>query len=374
MMSTNKVSLLYRFEGDFICESNKVCYKGGTNCIVHVDRGIVYVNLVSKVHGICKFTDISNIKYNYPGLDLDSLLSIENDDDVSNMMEAFPQSSEPIQLFIFCGQNLSIPTVIPSFLLQNANNENNQASLRDLHESNGTLAPSSHNTTVINNDVPSASNDLRKVNSLLMDNQELYYRVVDTCVNDMLKIMLVLKEYQEFEDANAFHKALREYAIRSNFEYKRTRSGGGRYQAKCIKDNCSWHIHACKLLDKPTFKIKSLKGNHTCYATNELTMSNTRTDRQASRKWIAALVKDGLQKDLLCIPKDIIDKIMQEYEIEVSCDKAWRGKELALKEIALEQYVPNLGMLCKDIEMTNPGSTAKLSRSSDNSLRLFCYI
>ncbi|XP_058101216.1 uncharacterized protein LOC131245642 [Magnolia sinica] len=36
-----------------------------------------------------------------------------------------------------------------------------------------------------------------------------------------------------------------------------------------------------------------------------------------------------------------------------------------------ELSYPNLRMLCKDIEMTNPGSMTKLSRSSDNSLRLF---
>ncbi|XP_058089224.1 uncharacterized protein LOC131236102 [Magnolia sinica] len=363
MMSTNKMPVLCKFGGDFIWESNKVYYKGGTNRIIHVDRGIDYINLISKVLGICKFTDISSIKYKYPGLDLDSLVLIENDDDVSNMMEAFPQSSEPIQLFIFCGQNLSIPIANPSFLMQNADNENDQALLRNLHESNGTIAPSSHNTNVNNNDVPSASNDLRKVDCLLMDNQ-----MVDSCVNDMPKIMSVLKEDQEFEDANAFHKALREYAIRSNFEYKRTRSSGGRYQAKCIKDNCSWRIHAWKLLDKPTFKIKSLKGDHTCNVVNESTMSNTRTHRQASRKWIADLVKDRLQKKLCCTPKDIVDEISREYGIKVSYDKAWRGKELAVKE---RNLITTLMEICEEIQRTNQGSTAKLSRLSDNSLRLF---
>ncbi|XP_058089226.1 uncharacterized protein LOC131236105 [Magnolia sinica] len=216
--------------------------------------------------------------------------------------------------------------------MQNADNENDQASLRNLNKSNGTPAPFSHNTNVNNNNVPSASNDLRKVDCLLMDNQELHYGVVGSCVNDMPKIMSVLIEGQEFEDANAFHKALREYAIRSNFEYKQTRSGGGRYQAKHIKDNCSWHIHAWKLPDKPTFKIKSLKGDHTCNVVNESTMSNTRMHRQASRKWIADLVKDRLQKKLRCTPKDIIDEISREYGIKVSYDKAWRGKELAVKE------------------------------------------
>ncbi|XP_058103384.1 uncharacterized protein LOC131246938 [Magnolia sinica] len=267
MMPMNKMPVLCKFGGNFIWESNKVYYKGGTNRIVRVDRGIDYINLFSKVCGICKFTDISSIKYKYLGLDLDSLVSIENDDDVSNVMEAFPQSSEPIQLFVFCDKKFSIPIANPSFLMQNADNGNDQASLRGLHESNGTLAPSSHNTSVNNNDVLSASNDLCKMDCLLMDDQELPY-VVDSCVNDMQKMMSVLKEGQEFEDANAFHKALRDYAIRLNFEYKRIRSGFGHYQAKCITDDCSWRIHACKLLDKPTFKIKSLKGNHTCYSIN----------------------------------------------------------------------------------------------------------
>ncbi|XP_058103546.1 uncharacterized protein LOC131247121 [Magnolia sinica] len=363
MMSKNKMSVLRKFGGNFIWEANKVYYKGDTNRIVCVDRGIDYINLLPKVCGICQFTDISSIKYKYPGLDLDSLVSIENDDDVSNMMEAFPQSSEPIQLFVFCDQKSSIPIVNANFLMQNADNGNDQASLWDLHESSGTLVPSSHNTNVNNNYLPSASNNLCKVDCLLMDNQ-----VVNSCVNDMPKIMSVLKEGQEFEDANAFHKALREYAKRSNFEYKRTRSGSGRYQAKCIKDNCSWRIHAWKLPDKPTFKIKSLKGDHTCNVVNESTMSNTRTHRQASRKWIADLVKDRLQKKLCCTPKDIVDEISREYGIKVSYDKAWRGKELAVKA---RNLITTLMEICEEIQRTNPGSTAKLCRSSDNSLRLF---
>ncbi|XP_058101207.1 uncharacterized protein LOC131245633 [Magnolia sinica] len=237
--------------------------------------------------------------------------------------------------------------------MQNVDTGNAQASLQHLHGGYKALASSSHNVDANNHDVPSASNDLNNP------------------VNNMQKVMPVLKEGQEFKNANAFHEALREYAIRSNFQYRRTRSGHGRFQAKCIKDDCLWCIRACKLPNKPTFKIKLLKGNHTCNAANEPTMSNTKTHQQANRKWIATLVKDRLRKNLDCTPKDIVDEISREYKIEVSYDKAWRGKELALKEMHFELSYPDLRMLCKDIEMTNPGSMAKLSRSSDNSLRLF---
>ncbi|XP_058102691.1 uncharacterized protein LOC131246501 isoform X2 [Magnolia sinica] len=352
-MSTNKVVLLCRLGGEFIWESDNVYYKGGTNRIVRVERAINYLNLLCKVRGICMLTDITSIQYKYPGLDLDSLVSIENDDDISNMMDAFPQSNEPIQLFVLCAQNPSIPIAIPSNLMQNAGTGNAQPPLQDLHGGYKALASSSHNVDANKHDVPSASNGL--INP----------------VNNMQKVMPVLKEGQEFENANAFHEALREYAIRSNFQYRRTRSGHGRFQAKCIKYDCLWCIRACKVPDKPTFKIKFLKETHTCNAANEPTMSNTETHRQAGRKWIATLVKDRLRKNLDCTPKDIVDEISREYKIKVSYDKAWRGKELALKEMHFELSYPDLRMLCKDIEKTNPGSTTKLSRSSDNSLRLF---
>ncbi|XP_058103206.1 probable ubiquitin-like-specific protease 2A isoform X2 [Magnolia sinica] len=351
MMSMNKVPVLCRFGGDFIWESNKVYYRGGTNRIVHVDRAIDYLNLLFKVHEIYKLTDVSSIKYKYPTLDLDSLVSIENDEDLSNMMEAFPRSSEPINLYVFGDQNLSIPIPIPSNVMRNADTGNVQASLQDLRGSNTTVAPSSHNTSANDSGVPNASNGLRETGCLLMD----------SCVSDMPKMMLVLKEGQEFVDANAFHKALREYAIRSKFEYKRTRFGGGHYQAKCIKGNCSWRIHAYKLPDKPTFKIKSLKGNHTCNVVNESTMPNTTTHRQASRSWIAALVKDRLQKNLRCRPKDIVNEISREYGIKVSYDKAWRGKQFALKEMQCEQSIKTLTMTHEEIQTTNPGGMAKLS-------------
>ncbi|XP_058110762.1 uncharacterized protein LOC131253671 [Magnolia sinica] len=337
MMSTNKVLVLCRFGGDFIWESNQVYYKGGKNRIVYVDRAVNYLKILSEVCGICKSNDISSIEYKYPCLDLDSLVPIENDNDVSNMIEAFPQSSEPIQLFVFCAQNLSIPNTIHSNLLQNDDNGDNQALWKELHESNETLAPLSHNTNSNNNDVPKASNELHEMDGLLMKNQEPPCGMV---VNEMPKMILALKGGQEFVDANAFHKALREYSIRSYFEYKRTRSGNGHFQAKCSNDGCSWRINACKLPDKPTYKIKSLKGNHTCKAANESTMSITTTHRQANRKWIVGLVKDRLLKKLRCTPKNIVDEISREYGIKVSYDKVWRGKELALKEIHSEQSVP----------------------------------
>ncbi|XP_058103300.1 uncharacterized protein LOC131246865 [Magnolia sinica] len=366
MMSMNKVPMLCRFGGNFIWESNKVYYKEGTNRIVHVDRAINYLNLLSKALEICKLTDVSSIKYKYPGQDLDSLVSIEDDDDVSNMMEAFLCSSDPIHLFVFGAQKLSIPIPIPSNLMQNADSGNDESLLWDLHGSNGTLAHSSHNTNANNNDVSNVSNDLPEMDCLLMDNQELPCRVVDSCVNDMARMIPALKEGQEFEDSNTFLNT--EHAICSNFEYKRTKSSMFYYKVKCIKDNCSWRIYACKLLGKPTFKVESLKGNHTCIAANESTVSSKRKRRQASRIWIAGLVKDRLQKNLRCTPKDIVDEISQKYGIKVSYDKAWRGKELTLNEMDFE---PIVQALCKKIEMTNPGSTAKLDRSLDNSLRLF---
>ncbi|XP_058101470.1 uncharacterized protein LOC131245789 [Magnolia sinica] len=353
------VPVLCRFGGDLIRESINLYYKGGTNRIVYVDRAIDYHNLLFKVRGICKLTDISSIEYKYPGLYLDSLVSIVDDDNVSNMMEAFPKSGEPIQLFISGAQDLSKPITISSNLMQNADNGNVQASSWGLHESN--KRPSTHNINTNNNDVPSVSNDLHRIDCLSMDSS----------VNGMPKMMSILNEGQEFENANAFDKALREYAIRSNFQYKRTRSGGGHFQAKCINDDCSWRINACKLADKSTVQIISLKKNHTCNAVNESTMSNPTMHQQASRKWIASLVKDRLQKKLCCTPKDIVDEISREYKINVSYGKAWRGKELALKEMHSDESIQALRMLCKEIESTNPGSTAKCSRSSGKSLRLF---
>ncbi|XP_058101667.1 uncharacterized protein LOC131245908 [Magnolia sinica] len=321
VMSTNKVPVLCRFGGDFVQESSQVYYVGGMNRIIHVDQAINYVNLLSIVRGICQLTDIS-IKYKYPDLDLDSIVSIQNDSDVSNMIAAFSQSSNPIQLFVFCAQQRSISTANPSNLTQIASDGNDQAMLRGIYESNEPLASCSHDTKANNDDVPSASNDL-------MDDKKKA-----SSFNEMLKMTPVLKEGQEFEDVNAFHKALREYAIRSNFEYKRTKSGHGSFQAKCTTDDCLWRIHARQLPQKPTFKIKSLKENHTCNAVNEST-SNTRTHRHASSKWIAGLVKDRIQKKLTCTPKDIVDEIRREYGIKVTYDKAWRGKELALKEIRM---------------------------------------
>ncbi|XXG58710.1 hypothetical protein AAC387_Pa04g0951 [Persea americana] len=98
MPENDEVAILCNYGGNF--GSGNTVYEGGTRRLTFVSRSIKLKELLLKVNEICMPTLISSIKYGYPGLSLDaSLISILNDDDVSNMMKVFPQSATPIQLY-----------------------------------------------------------------------------------------------------------------------------------------------------------------------------------------------------------------------------------------------------------------------------------
>jgi len=67
-----------------------------------------------------------------------------------------------------------------------------------------------------------------------------------------------------FGDGDTFKKAIRQYAIKGEFEIAAPYSESTRYRGYCKAERCKWRIHASRLQDERTWKIKKIPYPHTC--------------------------------------------------------------------------------------------------------------
>ncbi|GMJ03488.1 hypothetical protein like AT5G64430 [Hibiscus trionum] len=85
---------------------NQLSYVGGETKILAVDRNIKFSTMIAKLSALCGSGDVS-FKYQLPDEDLDSLISVANDDDLEHMMHEYDRlyraSSKParMRLFVF---------------------------------------------------------------------------------------------------------------------------------------------------------------------------------------------------------------------------------------------------------------------------------
>lgn len=168
---------------------------------------------------------------------------------------------------------------------------------------------------------------------------------------------------QRFNSVHEFREALRKYAVAHQFAFRYKKNDSQRVTVKCKVEGCSWRIHTSRLATTQLFCIKKMTPTHTC----ERAVVNT--GYQATRRWVASIVKEKLKLFPDYKPKDIVNDIKQEFGVELNYFQAWRGKEIA-KELLQGSYKEAYGQLplfCEKIVETNPGSFATFTTKEDSS-------
>ncbi|KAF8119052.1 hypothetical protein N665_0001s0108 [Sinapis alba] len=100
-----KVKFLCSFGGKIMPRSSdeKLKYVGGETHIVSIRKNLSWEELKKKTSAICQH--LHSIKYQLPGDELDSLISVSSDEDLQNMMEEYnglerPEGSQRPRLFL----------------------------------------------------------------------------------------------------------------------------------------------------------------------------------------------------------------------------------------------------------------------------------
>ncbi|KAL6337579.1 hypothetical protein AAG906_037172 [Vitis piasezkii] len=135
-----------------------------------------------------------------------------------------------------------------------------------------------------------------------------------------------LEEHQIYSSKKELQRKLYMMALKMKFEFKTTKSTTKLLLVECFDKECKWRVRATKLGISNMFQIMKFYSTHTC----RLDMMS-RDNRHASSWLIGESIRETYQ-GVGCEfrPKDIVADIRKQYGIQISYDKAWRAKELAL--------------------------------------------
>ncbi|GJZ46209.1 phospholipase-like protein [Tanacetum coccineum] len=115
--------------------------------------------------------------------------------------------------------------------------------------------------------------------------------------------------------------------ITEGYEYKVVRSCPERYAVECVHLDCYWYIFTRRIKKENGFRVTYINDNHTCPKTQFYP-----NHRNATTKMLCQLIILKF-RDVTRVyrPKDIINDLNIEFNIDVSYKRAWKGKQLALK-------------------------------------------
>ncbi|XP_023750123.2 uncharacterized protein LOC111898448 [Lactuca sativa] len=173
---------------------------------------------------------------------------------------------------------------------------------------------------------------------------------------------------QRFNTVTDFRDALRKYSIAHQFAYKYKKNDSHRVTVRCKSDGCPWRIHASRLSTTQLICIKKMNPTHTCEG------SIVKTGHQATRSWVAGVIKEKLKVSPNYKPKDIVTDIKEQYGVQLNYFQAWRGKEIAKEQLqgSYKEAYGQLPYFCDQIMETNPGSRVTFNTKDDSSFhRLF---
>ncbi|XP_016195822.1 uncharacterized protein LOC107636862 [Arachis ipaensis] len=165
------------------------------------------------------------------------------------------------------------------------------------------------------------------------------------------------REYQfrvglEFKTLSQFKEAIKEHALLNgrDVRYKKNDKLRCRVVCKGQKGKCKWICFASKVGGSDCFRIKTLKGKHTC--------GRSYTGRLASSEWISKKIVNNISRGEDMRLATIIQTIQDKYMANVSVGKAYWARRKARKEVhgrAILQYA-KLRDYCAEILRANPGS------------------
>ncbi|XP_076954669.1 RAF-like serine/threonine-protein kinase 20 [Bidens hawaiensis] len=107
--NNKKIKFHYGYGGTITPGKNggELRYKGGTNGILKVDRGISYTELVVKLWDNACGPSMS-LRCTLPYEDLDSLVHVRSDEDLAYVLEEYDQCGEDLKIRVILDDTLRI--------------------------------------------------------------------------------------------------------------------------------------------------------------------------------------------------------------------------------------------------------------------------
>ncbi|XP_038701808.1 uncharacterized protein LOC119998528 [Tripterygium wilfordii] len=159
------------------------------------------------------------------------------------------------------------------------------------------------------------------------------------------------------------------YATSKNFQFCVIKSTKTLFMIHCAAKECEWRMRSIRVKDSELFKVTRLNDNHKCSLDFIY-----RSHMQTSGKVIGECIKskyNGVGR--IYRPKDIIQDVRQEFDVNISYDKAWRAREATLESVRgmPEDSFSYLPCYCAELEKNNPGTITYIESDHENKFKYF---
>ncbi|RLM92908.1 uncharacterized protein C2845_PM08G12150 [Panicum miliaceum] len=133
-----------------------------------------------------------------------------------------------------------------------------------------------------------------------------------------------------YPNMSAFKLASPSHAIKNEFDYNIEKSDLGRYRVYCSgrSNGCRWRIHASRMADKTTIKVKMNPHEHDCQSTRR-----SGKVKGASKFWVCEKVRKLLVVNPGLTAMKLQRRLQEHYKVVVQYKRVWYGKELALTQL-----------------------------------------
>nr|GMD12044.1 uncharacterized protein LOC109165518 [Ipomoea batatas] len=375
-MAGKRVIAICQSGGEFEADKDGLLsYKGGDAHAMEIDDQMNYEDFKTEVAEMfsCSLATMS-IKYFLPG-NRKTLITISNEKDLKRMIK-FHCASESAEIYVMAEEPVALDV---------SNMPASRSSRTTLSESGIPVdAPPSVTEDIVDDpdqpvllldDAFDIVGDTSTADAQMEMSAEMPVPV-SFAVNYNEKNAKAAQQWQNsitgvgqrFNTVHEFRETLRKFAIANQFAFKYKKNDSHRVTVKCKADGCPWRIHASRLSTTQLICIKKMNPTHTCEG------AVVTTGYQATRSWVASIVKEKLRVFPNYKPKDIVNDIKQEYGIQLNYFQAWRGKEIAKEQLqgSYKEAYSQLPLFCEKIMETNPGSLATFTTKEDSSFhRLF---
>nr|XP_043640069.1 uncharacterized protein LOC122611159 [Erigeron canadensis] len=171
---------------------------------------------------------------------------------------------------------------------------------------------------------------------------------------------------QKFDSVNEFRAALKKYAIANQFGYRLRKNDSTCAIGGCASEGCNWEISAKWVPTFQSFMIEKLNNVHTCD-------KDSRISAHPASNWLVDTIKDKLQESPYLKPKEIANKLSQDFGVEVNSTQVCRviGDAWELLHGSPKDSYNKLPWFCRILVKTNPGSIANLVISNNRFKSLF---
>ncbi|PWA63566.1 transposase, MuDR, Zinc finger, SWIM-type, MULE transposase domain protein [Artemisia annua] len=384
-MAEKKVIAICQLGGIFKTLSDgSLSYDGGDAHAIDIDENSKYNDFQLEIAEMfnCIHSSVS-IKYFLPG-NRKTLITISNDKDLQRMIK-FHENSSSIDVYIMVEEAVApdasnmpvsrssrttlseagvLADATPCVLDDDMDEISPQVFLDSTFNVPDDLVNVGEHIVNIDEHMAIASTELPQSMSLPFtgSSDEKHMKAAQQWQNNITGVG------QRFNSVTDFRDALRKYSIAHQFAFKYKKNDSHRVTVKCKAEGCPWRIHASRLSTTQLICIKKMNPTHTCEG------STVTTGHQATRTWVAGIIKEKLKVSPNYKPKDIVTDIKEQYGVQLNYFQAWRGKEIAKEQLqgSYKEAYGQLPYFCTQIMETNPGSRATFTTKDDSSFqRLF---